>query len=311
MEPIYRLILYFESTNFQKVIGKLVNTLSDSLTKKWSKFYLLCCLSVLLLLFCKNPVYSQFPDSLRIDCTINQLFQEFNTDSMSLFPDWMHVPFRLSQIKQRQVRADRIEIEIDPLIYNFYTMQSGPYSFFTGLDDKTMKEYKTIFILDSIARSISVFADPDSILELVIFQLDTCVQERKCRIGIYDSTVGEQSFIGGVCCSNGDTSTFQSIAGMPILTDAGTGIRYIEYWLKNMACLTTSCCEIVYQYKSNNDSIPKFVFYDGPFKRPHFQYSCYEGPFQYTEPYCPIDNKTPEEVEKRRCKRCQTPAIQD
>lgn len=91
---------------------------------------------------------------------------------------------------------------------------------------------------------------------------------------------------------------------MPILTDSSTGIRYIEYWLKKRCKDSLVCCEIVYQYKSNNDSIPKFVFYDGPFKRMHYQRSCFYIQSEQRH-VCP-DNNPELNTDRRTCKSCQT-----
>jgi len=309
--PNYRLIQQVESPKFSKNYEKMDNLLIAFFQSRWKT---LCKFSALCLMFiccCFLTANAQNPSSLLNDCTIDTTWQLFEMDSTNLFPDWMTTPFREQYIKQRHVRNDRIEIEIKDSLLNNYTLhcQIWPGMYLTGLDNTTIKEYLTIFVLDSIAKTIPVFSAPDSILELVIFQQDTCSFEQKCRIGIYDSIFGNQHFTGGVCCTNGDPSSFESIAGMPILTDPVSGIRFIEYWYKKRCMENLVCCEIVYQYKSNNDSTPQFVFFDGPTKRMHYQRSCFY--IQSGQRHVCPDSNPEENIDRRTCKSCQTPIHED
>jgi hypothetical protein len=311
MNPNYRLIQQVESTKFEKSVCKKDNSYFAKFQSRYKGIILFFCICVFILFSGVYSSYAQNPSSLLNDCSIDTTWQLFEMDSTNLFPDWMTTPFREQYIKQRHVRNDRIEIEIKDSLLNNYTLhcQIWPGMFLTGLDNTTIKEYLTIYVLDSIAKTIPVFSDPDSILELVLFQKDTCSFEQKCRIGIYDSIFGNQHFTGGVCCTHGDQSSFETVAGMPILTDSASGIRYIEYWYKKRCMENLVCCEIVYQYKSNNDSTPKFVFFDGPTKRMHYQRSCFYIQSEQRHD-CP-DSNPEENIDRRTCKSCQTPIHED
>lgn len=170
MNPNYRLIHQIESPKNLKKFEKMDKSVFAFFQSRWSFLSKLFCFCSLLIC-CIYSSNAQSLPGLKSDCTIDTSWQLFEMDTLNFFPDWMTTPFREQYIKQRQIRNDRIEIEIKDSLLNNYTLHCvyWPGMYRTGLDNKTIKEYLTIFVLDSIARSIPVFSDPDSILELVLF----------------------------------------------------------------------------------------------------------------------------------------------
>lgn len=213
----------------------------------------------------------------------------------SIYPDWMFEGF-VREFEYKKISDTRILVQFNgpnPLTdSNRYTDDANDsLKHLTGIDDATMSEYSKIYILDSLARMESVYPDSNRILEIVMFEQDTCFWERRCRIGLLD-----------YCCSGGDTTQIDEILGYPILTDAASGIRYIEYWYKeacNSGELKTGCCEIVYRYKSNEEYPAQFVFYEGPIRRTTSSGGGCSNWSAPISPQCPTPASN-----RRQCRRC-------